>query len=142
MHPDPRPDSSPAPPPAPPKPILAAGVVSAVLGLIAAGFGAAVAVAALMGRSFPGLSSPATAVAFLAFGGALAAAGGALVKGKAWGRGLIVLFCLLLLPIAYGTVRDSQQPLIGYPLGLAALANLVCLFTPTALRWASENRTL
>ncbi|MGL6236315.1 MAG: formate--tetrahydrofolate ligase [Segniliparus sp.] len=125
----------------PPKPVVVAGAVSILLGLIAAGFGVAVGVAAVLGRSFPGLSSPATAIAFLAFGGAFGAAGWSLLKGKAWGRGVIVIFCLILLPIAYGTVKDSQQPLIGYPLGIAALANLVCLFVPSALRWTQGNRT-
>ena len=142
MNSDPHSDPSPNLAASPPKPVLAAGVVSVVLGLIAAGFGGAVAVAAAMGRSFPGLSSPATAIAFLAFGGVFGLAGWSLVKGKAWGRGVVVIFCLILLPIAYGTIEDSQQPLIGYPLGFAALVGLVCLFTPSALRWTQENRTL
>lgn len=133
-------DVQPSPVPAP-KPILVSGAVSAALGLAAVGFGLAVVVGAARGRSFPGLSSPATALAFFAFGGTFAAAGLALVRGKAWGRGLAMIFCLLLLPVAYSLVTDSQQPSYGYPLGALVLVDLVCLFTPSALRWANENRT-
>ncbi|EFV13555.1 hypothetical protein [Segniliparus rugosus] len=141
MNTDPHPDRDKSMAVSPPKPILVSGVVSAALGLIAAVFGLAVAFAAVVGRSFPGLSSPATAVAFLAFGGTFALAGWSLLRGKSWGRGVIVIFCLLLLPIAYGIVEDSRQPLYGYPLGAAVLTDLICLFVPSSLRWAQDNRT-
>ena len=78
-----------------------------------------------------------TAVWFAVVGGAVLAAGYALVAGKRWGRGLGVFTQLLLLPIAWYLAVGSHQPAFGIPLGVVALSVLVLLFSPAAVRWAA-----
>ena len=63
------------------------------------------------------------------------AAGWALLVGRRWGRGLAVFAELLLLPVSYYLTVGSHRAAIGIPVGLVALAGLVLLFSPAALRW-------
>jgi len=80
-----------------------------------------------------------TAIWFALAGGAVLAAGGALLTGRRWGRGLTVFAELLLLPVSYYLTVGSHRASMGIPVGLVALAGLVLLFSPSALRWVAEG---
>ena len=80
-----------------------------------------------------------TALWFLLLGGAVLAAGRALVIGKRWGRGLAVFAQLLLLPVAWYLAVGSHRPAFGIPVAAAALAALILLFSPSALRWVAGD---
>jgi hypothetical protein len=68
-------------------------------------------------------------------GSAVLAAGWALWTGRRWGRGIAVFAQLLLLPVAWYMAVGSDQWLYGTPIAVVALATLVLLFSPSALRW-------
>lgn len=78
-----------------------------------------------------------TAGWFVLVGGGVLAAGWALLTGRRWGRGLAVFAQLLLLPVAWTMAVGSHRPEFGIPVGVVALAVLVSLFSPSALRWAA-----
>jgi len=81
-----------------------------------------------------------TAAWFALVGTAVLAAGCALLVGRRWGRGLAVFAELLLLPVAWYLAVGSHRALIGIPLGVIALAALVLLFSPPAVRWVEGGR--
>ncbi|ORW07494.1 hypothetical protein AWC14_24760 [Mycobacterium kyorinense] len=81
-----------------------------------------------------------TAVWFALIGGGVLAAGCALLVGRRWGRGPAVFAELLLLPVAWYLAVGSHRPLAGIPLGVVALAVLVLLLSPPALRWISGDQ--
>jgi hypothetical protein len=78
-----------------------------------------------------------TALWFILSGGAVLAAGIALLFGRRWGRGLAVFAELLLLPVAWYLTAGSHRPLTGIPLGIMALTVLALLLGPAAARWIS-----
>jgi len=80
-----------------------------------------------------------TAVWFVVAGGAVLAAGGALLNGRRWGRGLAVFAELLLLPVAWYLTVGSDRALFGIPLAAVALTALALLFSPATLRWLSPD---
>lgn len=104
---------------------------------------AALAVAVvLVVRGFTGadqrvVSGFGTAIWFVLIGGAVLAAGWALLVGKRWGRGLAVFAQLLLLPVAWYLTVGSSQPAFGIPVAIVALATLALLFSPSTLQWAA-----
>ncbi|MGH3552605.1 MAG: hypothetical protein ACRDT5_08420, partial [Mycobacterium sp.] len=79
------------------------------------------------------------AVWFVLVGGALLAAGWALLIGRRWGRGPAVFAELLLLPVAWYLTVGSHRPVAGIPVGILALATLALLFGPAAVRWVSDG---
>lgn len=78
-----------------------------------------------------------TAVWFTVAGGAVLAAGWALLIGRRWGRGLAVFAELLLLPVAWYLTVGSHRALIGIPVAAMAMTGLALLFSPSALRWVA-----
>ena len=121
----------------PPASVRGAGLIVAVQG--ATGL---VVAAVLLLRAFDGADQRVangfgTAVWFTLAGGAVLAAGWALLVGRRWGRGLAVFAELLLLPVAWYLAVGSHRMLIGIPVGVVALTGLVLLFSPAALRWVS-----
>ncbi|MGA7135795.1 MAG: hypothetical protein WBZ15_26295 [Mycobacterium sp.] len=121
----------------PPTSVRSAGLIVAAQGLA----GVVVAVVLLL-RAIGGADQRAangfgTAVWFGLAGGAVLAAGWALLVGRRWGRGLAVFAELLLLPVAWYLTVGSHRALIGIPVGAMALTGLVLLFSPAALRWVS-----
>ena len=78
-----------------------------------------------------------TAGWFVVVGGAVFAAGVALLKGRRWGRGLAVFVQLLLLPVAWYMAIGSHRPELGVPVAVVAVVALVLLFSPSTLRWAT-----
>lgn len=125
----------------PPASVRGAGLIAAVQG--ATGL---VVAAVLLFRAFGGADQRVangfgTAMWFALAGGAVLAAGWALLVGRRWGRGLAVFAELLLLPVSYYLTVGSHRAAIGIPVGLIALAGLGLLFTPAALRWVSGDQS-
>ncbi|MFZ3296412.1 MAG: hypothetical protein WA622_29175 [Mycobacterium sp.] len=122
----------------PPASVRGAGLIAAVQGAA----GLVVAVLLLL-RAIGGAADQrvangfGTAVWFAVAGGAVLAAGWALLVGRRWGRGLAVFAELLLLPVAWYLAVGSHRALIGIPVAAMALTGLALLFSPAALRWVS-----
>jgi hypothetical protein len=70
-----------------------------------------------------------TAAWFAIIGGAVLAAGWALISGRRWGRGVAVFANLLLLGVAW-YIHGSDQPLYAALVAVAALVVLGLLFSP------------
>lgn len=115
----------------------AAGVIVALQGVAALAVAAALVVRGIAGADQRVVNGLGTAIWFVLVGAVVLAAGRALVIGKRWGRGLAVVTELLLLPVAWYLAVGSHQPAFGIPVGAVALATLVLLFTPAAVRWAA-----
>ena len=79
-----------------------------------------------------------TAGWFAVMGGAVLAAGWALITGRRWGRGIAVFANLLLLPVAWYIVA-AHQPVYAVALGGVAVVILGLLFSPPALRWTASR---
>lgn len=79
-----------------------------------------------------------TAVWFTIVGGAVAAAGWALITGRRWGRGLAVFANLILLGVAWYIYSEGQ---FVYAAVVAVLAVTVLglLFSPAAVHWVSQR---
>lgn len=75
-----------------------------------------------------------TAAWFAILGGAVLAAGIALILGHRWGRTIALLAQLLLLPVAW-YVLTSHQMLWGILLGAVVIAALALLFAPATSAW-------
>ncbi|WP_418344894.1 hypothetical protein [Rhodococcus pyridinivorans] len=75
---------------------------------------------------------------FILFGGVLAG-GIALVRGVRWGRAVAILAQLLLLPVVWSLLTDSNQPVIGTVLALVVVPTLVLLFSPPTSRWLAHE---
>ena len=124
----------------PPASVRGAGMIVAVQGAA----GLVVAVVLLL-RAIGGAADQrvangfGTAVWFIVAGGAVLAAGWALLVGKRWGRGLAVFAELLLLPVAWYLTVGSDRVLIGIPLAVMTLTGLALLFSPATLRWLSDR---
>jgi hypothetical protein len=121
----------------PPASVRGAGLIVAVQG--AAGL---VVAAVLLFRGLGGadqrvVNGFGTAAWFALVGGAVLAAGCALLIGRRWGRGPAVFAQLLLLPVAWYLAVGSHRVLAGIPLGIIALAVLALLFSPPAVHWVS-----
>lgn len=123
--------------PAAPAPVRAAGLIVAVQGAAALVMAGVLLVRGLAGADQRVVNGLGTAVLFVLVGAVVLAAGRALTAGKRWGRGLAVITQLLLLPVAWYLVRGSQQAAAGIAAGVVAVAVLVLLFTPAAVRWAA-----
>ena len=125
-----------APPPAPVA-VRAAGLIVAVQGVAALVVAVVLVVRGVAGADQRVVNGLGTAVWFVLVGGVVLAAGRALVLGKRWGRGLAVFTQLLVLPVAWYLAAGSHRPAFGIPAGVVALAALVLLFSPGAVRWAA-----
>lgn len=80
-----------------------------------------------------------TAVFFLIVFGAVLAAGLGLARGtQRWGRGLVIIFQVIALPIAMSMLGAGAW-VLGILTTLAAAGTLVCLFTQPALAWAARS---
>ncbi|WP_393176607.1 hypothetical protein [Nonomuraea marmarensis] len=109
--------------------VIAAAIV-ALEGLVALGLGVYVGVEALAGTS----DNLTTALAEAGFGalvgaGLLWVAWGGLFKIERWGRSPGVVAQIFMLPVAV-TLIQSDQPQLGIPLIVVALAGLGTLLAP------------
>lgn len=78
------------------------------------------------------------AIWFVLVGGAVLAAGWALITGRRWGRGIAVFFNLLLLGVAW-YIFTSHQVGYGIAVALLAVGSLALLFSPSTVRWLSQR---
>ncbi len=81
------------------------------------------------------ISGYGTAVWFAILGGGLLAAGIGLLRGRRWGRGLVVIAELLLLFVAWYVGVGSGQYLAGVVLAVVCATALVSLFRRDAVEW-------
>ncbi|HEY2448711.1 MAG TPA: hypothetical protein VGI49_07815 [Mycobacterium sp.] len=121
----------------PPASVRGAGLIVALQGAAGLIMAAVLLVRAVGGADQRVANGFGTAVWFTLAGGAVLAAGWALLLGRRWGRGLAVFAELLLLPVAWYLAVGSHRMLIGIPVGVVALTGLALLFSPAALRWVS-----
>jgi hypothetical protein len=109
--------------------VIAAAVV-ALEGLVALGLGVLVAVETLTGAPQEMRTAVAEAVFGLLVGaGLLWVAWGGLFRMERWGRSPAVLAQIFMLPVAV-TLIQSDQPQLGIPLIVVALAGLTTLLAP------------
>ncbi len=123
----------------PPSTVRGAGLIAAVQGATGVVIAAVLVFRAIAGVDQRVANGFGTAIWFALAGGAVLAAGWALLIGRRWGRGLAVFAELLLLPVSYYLTVGSHRASIGIPVGLVALAGLVLLFSPPALRWVAAG---
>lgn len=117
-----------------PSTVRAAGAITALEGIIAVVVAIVLVIREAMGHHEDAISGYGTAAWFgIIFGGVLVG-GLALITGRRWGRAIAVVAQILLLPVAYYMIT-SHQPWFGIPLGIAAVAVLVLLFSGPSLRW-------
>lgn len=120
-----------------PTSVRVAGWISSAQGLI----GVVVAVVLIV-RAAAGhreetvvISGYGTAIWFVILGGGLLAAGIGLLRGRRWGRGLVVIAELLLLFVAWYVGVGSHQYLAGIALAVASAVALISLFRSNAIAW-------
>lgn len=129
------------PPPDPrlaiPAPVRLAGWISAAQGLIGVGVAVFLFIRAVGGHREETvvISGYGTAVWFAILGGGLLAAGIGLLRGRRWGRGLVVIAELLLLFVAWYVGVGSQQYLAGAILAVVCVVGLASLFRRDAIEW-------
>ncbi|GAA1480037.1 hypothetical protein GCM10009624_04770 [Gordonia sinesedis] len=123
--------------PTPPTPLRVAGAITAVEGLIAVVASVVLIVRELAGHREAAANGYGTAAWFGIIGLGVLAGGVALLRGRRWGRAISLVAQILLLPVAYALLTDSNQPFYGVPLAFAALGVLALLFSPASIRWLS-----
>ncbi|HXS87172.1 MAG TPA: hypothetical protein VN741_16230 [Mycobacterium sp.] len=121
----------------PPSSVRGAGVIVAVQGATGVVIAAVLLIRAIGGAGQRGNNVFGTSAWFALAGGAVLAAGWALVVGRRWGRGLAVFAELLLLGVAYYLTTGSHRVLIGVSVAALSVTVLALLFSPAALRWVS-----
>ena len=114
-----------------------AGVIVAAQGAIGLVLAAVLLIRGLGGVDQRVVNGFGTAAWFAVVGGAVLAAGAAMLAGRRWGRGLAVFAQLLLLPVAWYLAVGSHRIVVGIAVGVVALTVLVLLFSPAAVRWVA-----
>ncbi|MBF8194118.1 hypothetical protein ITP53_52310 [Nonomuraea sp. K274] len=110
--------------------LLIAAAIVALEGLIALGLGLFVGVETLTGAPDDMMTAAAeSAFGLLVAAGLLWVAWGGLFRMERWGRSPAVLAQIFMLPVAV-TLIQSDQPQLGIPLIVVALAGLVTLLAP------------
>jgi hypothetical protein len=110
--------------------LLAATAVVALEGLVAIGLGIYVAVETMTSTPDNLVTAIAVSGFALLIGAGLGwVAYGGLLRAERWGRSPSVLAQIFLLPVGV-TIIESDQPLIGIPLIVVALAGLAALLAP------------
>lgn len=120
-----------------PAAVRRAGALAGLQGVVLLGFAVYLVVRALLGHheETVKISGYGTAVWFLIMGGAVAAAGFGLVRGARWGRGLVVIAQLVLLPVAYYLGVGSHHWAAGVIVAGTAVVTLYSLFQRSSLEW-------
>lgn len=120
-----------------PAPVRLAGWIASAQGLVGVGVAAALVVRAVAGHKEETvvISGYGTALWFLILAGALLAAGIGLLRGRRWGRGLVVIAEILLLFVAWYVAVGSHRYLAGIALAVVCATALVSLFRRDAIAW-------
>lgn len=124
-----------------PTPVRIAGWIASAQGLAGVGFATYVVIHALTGfRDEDVAQNPyGLAAWFFIITGGVLAAGIGLLRGRRWGRGLVILAELLLIGVGWYATVPSGQPLWGIPVILVSVVGLVCLFHRDAMEWYQES---
>ncbi|GAA14001.1 hypothetical protein BPODLACK_01124 [Gordonia sp. YY1] len=121
-----------------PTQIKVAGAVTTVEGLVGVAVAVILVIRGLAGHEETAISGYGTAIWFGIIGGGVLVGGVALLAGRRWGRSIAMVAQILLLPVAY-YLYTSGWPVFSVPLALAAIAGLVMLFSPAAVRWLAGD---
>ncbi|QHE71935.1 putative membrane protein [Rhodococcus sp. WAY2] len=108
-------------------------------GAVAVGVAVVLVVRGLLGHDQSVSSGYGTAAWFAILGGAVLAAGVALIFGRRWGRAIAIVAQLLLLPVAWSLLTDSHQPVFGVLLGVVVIGALGCLFSSPTSKWMAAE---
>ncbi|WP_192810022.1 hypothetical protein [Actinomadura rudentiformis] len=118
----------------------AAAALEAAEGVAALGFGLYVGVETLLGEPHdPATAIGVTTLALAGGAGMLACARG-LLRAEPWSRAPTVLTQLFALPIAW-SLWQSEQYLIGVPLGVVAVLALVAVLAPPSTAWLVQDES-
>lgn len=104
-------------------------------GAVAVGVAVVLVIRGLLGHDQAIASGYGTAAWFSILGGAVLAAGIALLVGRRWGRAIAIVAQLLLLPVAWSLLTDSHQLFYGILLAIVVAGALGCLFSGPTSRW-------
>lgn len=115
-----------------------AGGLVTLEGIVALAAVVVLTVRGLLGADQSVVSGYGTAVWFAVLGGAVLAAGLALLLGRRWGRTIALVAQLLLLPVTW-YVLTSHQMLWGIVLGSVVVSALVLLFVGSTSRWMAAG---
>ena len=126
-----------------PATVRGAGALASLEGLIGLGIAVALVVhgsGARDGIRGPGASAQpyGTAAWFAILSAAVLAAGISLIRGRRWGRAIVVIAQILLLPIAWNMVSSHRLEL-AIPIALAALVTLGLTFAPPSAQWMARG---
>ncbi|MBD0321916.1 MAG: hypothetical protein ICV72_00830 [Aldersonia sp.] len=124
---------------APPVPIRVAGALVTLEGTVAVVVAIVLVVRALLGHDQSAASGYGTAAWFAVLGGAVLAGGVALLLGHRWGRAIAIVAQVLLLPVVWALLTDSDQPVWGGLLGVVVVVALGLLFSGPANRWMVQH---
>ncbi|NLG56502.1 MAG: hypothetical protein GX542_12795 [Rhodococcus sp.] len=119
--------------------VRSAGALVALEGTVAVGVAVTLIIRGLLGHDQTVASGYGTAAWFLILGGAVLSAGIGLFWGKRWGRTIAIVAQLLLAPVAWALLTDSNQLFFGILLGGVVLGALGCLFTPSTSQWMAAG---
>ena len=122
-----------------PKTVTWAGALVTLQGLVAAGFAIVAVIRGATGHDQSVTNGYGFAAWVAILGGAVLAAGIALLTGRRWGRAIAVVAQLLLLPVAWSLLTDSHQVPLGIVLGVVVLGALGCLFSAPTSRWMAAE---
>ena len=122
-----------------PAPIRVAGLLVSVQGAIAVVVAVALLVRGVAGADESVVNGFGSAIWFAALGAAVTTGGVALVLGHRWGRAIAIVSQLLLLPVVWSLLTDSDRPVLGTLLGIVVLTVLGCLFSGPATRWLADE---
>ncbi|MEV0359575.1 hypothetical protein AB0H71_26320 [Nocardia sp. NPDC050697] len=122
-----------------PNSVRGAGALVALEGAVAVVVVIVLVVRGLQGHDQSQASGYGTAAWFGILGGAVLAAGIALLAGQRWGRAIAVIAQVLLLPVTWSLLTDSHQPFYGALLGVVVVGALVLLFAPGTNRWMAAE---
>ncbi|MFT3661405.1 MAG: hypothetical protein QM809_08380 [Gordonia sp. (in: high G+C Gram-positive bacteria)] len=122
-----------------PPTLRGAGALAALEGLIGLGIAVYLVIHAMTGFRESYISGYGTALWFTLIGGGVLAGGIALYTGRRWGRAIVALANILLLPVAWSLLTDSDQPLIGAPLMVVVLVTLGLTFAPRSMRYLAGD---
>ncbi|WP_068278084.1 hypothetical protein [Aldersonia kunmingensis] len=126
-------------PAAVPTTVRVAGSLVTLEGTVAVVVAITLIVRALLGHDQSGASGYGTASWFIILGGAVLAAGLALLFGKRWGRAIAVVAQVLLLPVVWSLLTDSDQPVLGGLLGAVVVASLGFLLCGPTSAWMADQ---
>lgn len=119
----------------PPPQVRLAGALVAVEGLVGLGFAVALVLRA-GSADLPVSFVLGEAGLFVVLGGALVAAGVALVVGRRWARTPAIVAQLLLLPVVYSLIGPSRQLVLGIVAGVFVVATFLLLISERSREWS------